>query len=667
MTEPADTQAPPAPAPAPAPPAPAPASQATPEPKAPQIPPAPQSALTPQAPPAAQPADAPRSSPKRLARLAAILFFDGFRAAPGWMALVTTMLVLGSVAGTCYPLGYRLLLDGALAGNAGAAAEGVAVVAGLLGLSWVLVAIGSTEAMALSDRIAVYRTGKLIELICGVPGLEHLERPDYLANVEQLNAGRRQLAAAPRQLLTNIATVARIIALLVVLGSVSPWLLLLPVVSAPPLLADRLAKKITKKSQDEMAADSRLATMIFDLSASASAAGELRCYGLGPHLSAAHARLTQSLNRRTGLEARKVLAVQTVGWLLYAVGLMAAIAFVVVRATDGAISLGTVLMTVSLIRRSRSQLASAASGSGALLGTLATADRLLWLEDHHAASMAASGKAEAPARLRSGIAVRDLSFTYPGTERTVLCALTLDLPAGATVAIVGENGSGKTTLVKLLLGMYQPTSGSILVDDVELASISHESWRSKCTAAFQDFSRFSLPAVESVGVADLPSLSSEPLTLAALNRAGAAELPTQLPSGLATYVGGPYTGGHNLSGGQWQKLALGRAKRTASPLLVLLDEPTASLDAHAEHALFERYALATAAHAGPADEGEAADDRAVGTITLLVSHRFATVRMANLIVYLEAGHAVESGTHAELMSANGRYAELFTLQAAGYA
>ena len=597
----------------------------------------------------------PRPSPKRLARLAAILFFDGFRAAPGWMTLVTVMLVLGSVASTCYPLGYKLLVDGTLARDAPETSLGVAVVAVLLGLGWVLTAIGSTEAMTLSDRIATYRTARLIELISGVPGLEHLERPDYLAHVEQLNAGRRQLAGAPRQLLQNTAVAARIIALLVLLGSVSLWLLLLPLASVPPLLADRVAKRITKKSQDAMAADRRLAGLLFDLSASASAAGELRCYGLSPHVRELHANLEGTLDRRAAVEARKVLVVQAAGWLLYAVGLMAAIAFVVIRATDGAISLGTVLMTVSLIRRSRAQLASAASSSAGMVSTLATADRLLWLEDHHAAVTSAAGTEPAPARLRSGITVRDLSFKYPGTERTVLSSLSLFLPAGATVAVVGENGSGKTTLVKLLLGLYTPTSGAILVDDADLASIAHESWRERCTAAFQDFSRFALPAVESVGVADLPELTSEPLAVAALDRAGATELPAQLPSGLSTYVGGPYTGGHNISGGQWQKLALGRAMRSQSPLLVLLDEPTASLDAHAEHALFERYAAA--ATSATSDSG---------TITLLVSHRFATVRMADLIVYLEEGHAVESGTHEALMSSSGRYAELFTLQAAGY-
>jgi ATP-binding cassette, subfamily B, bacterial len=601
-------------------------------------------------------ADSPRApSAQRLARLAAILFFDGFRAAPGWMALVTVMLVFGSVAGTCYPLGYRLLADGALDGDAAQVTEGVAVVAVLLGLAWLLMGIGATEAMALSDRIAVFRTGRMIELISGVPTLEHLERPDYLAQVEQLNTGRRQLATAPRQILSNVSSAARIIALLVLLGSVSPWLLLLPVTAAPPLVADRIAKRITKRSADEMAADRRLAGLVFDLSANASAAGELRSYGLAPRLKSLHASLTGSLDRRAAREARKVLAVQASGWLLYAAGLMAAIAFVVVRASDGAISLGTVLMTVSLIRRSRAQLASAASGSAGMISTLATADRLLWLEDHHNAATAAAGSAEAPARLATGITIRDLSFQYPGTDRLVLSGLNLTLPPGATVAVVGENGSGKTTLVKLLLGLYQPTSGAILADGVPLTSIAHDSWRSRCTAAFQDFARFSLPAVESVGVADLPTLDSEPLALAALDRAGGAGLPGQLPAGLATYVGGPYTGGHNLSGGQWQKLALGRAMRTPDPLLVVLDEPTASLDAHAEHALFERYAELAGTYAAVS-----------GTITLLVSHRFSTVRMADLIVYLEAGHATEAGTHDELMASPGRYAELFSLQAAGY-
>jgi ATP-binding cassette subfamily B protein len=236
-----------------------------------------------------------------------------------------------------------------------------------------------------------------------------------------------------------------------------------------------------------------------------------------------------------------------------------------------------------------------------------------------------------------------------------LSGFDVTLPAGATIALVGENGSGKTTLVKLLLDMYQPDSGQILVDGTPLAELSPAGWRSRCTAAFQDFSRFHMPAVESVGVADVAERLDEPAAVAALDRAGAADLPSQLPDGLATMVGTVYTGGHGLSGGQWQKLALGRAMRRDDPLLVVLDEPTASLDAPSEHALFERYA-----------ETASREARRSGAVTVLVSHRFSTVRMADLIIYVESGHAVEFGSHEDLLEAGGRYAELFDLQAAGY-
>ncbi|HEY3632482.1 MAG TPA: ABC transporter ATP-binding protein [Jatrophihabitantaceae bacterium] len=592
---------------------------------------------------------------RRLARLASVLFIDGFRAAPGWMSLVTVMLVLGSVSATCYPLGYRLLVDGALRGSTSHVVFGVIVVGGLLSIGWLLTSIAATEAMALSDRIAIYRMSRMIRLIGGVTGLEHLERPDYLAQVERLNTNRRQLASAPRMVLSNTSSIARVITLLVLLGSVSPWLLLLPVCAVPPIVADRIVKRITKQADDDMADTRRLASMIFALTSEAGTASEVRAYGLSERLAAEHRRCGAELNRRSAREALQVLGVQSIGWLIYAAGLMGAVAFVVLRATDGALSLGTVLMSVSLIRRSRNQLASAAQGSGALVSTLATADRLFWLEDYAAEQAAAAGTQQPPRTLRYGIELRDVTFSYPGTDRPVLEHLDLRLPAGTTVAVIGENGSGKTTLIKLLLGMYRPDGGQILVDGTSLADLDPIAWRDRSTGAFQDFARFQLPAVQSIGVAELPRIDDEPAALAALERAGVDGLAEQLPDGLATRVGTAYTGGHGLSGGQWQRLALGRAMRRDGPLLVVLDEPTASLDAQAEHALFDRYVDAARREA----------DRN-GAITVLVSHRFSTVLMADLIVYLEDGHAVEVGSHAELLGRGGRYAELFELQAAAY-
>lgn len=596
-----------------------------------------------------------RPSRRRLSRLAAVLFLDGFRAAPKWMALVTTMLLVGAVASTCYPLGYRLLVDGALAGSATRVAWGVILVGGLLSIGWVLIAIGATESMALSDRVASYRTSRLIRLISGVAGLEHLERPEYLTEVEQLNANRRQLAGAPRAMLTSLSSVARIVTLLVLLGSVSPWLLLLPLSAIPPMVADRVAKKITMRAENDMAHTRRLATMFFGLASEANSAAEVRSYGLAEHLASEHQRLAAEVNRRSGREALQVLGVQTVGWLLYSFALMGAIAFVVLRATDGSISLGTVLMAVSLIRRSRTQLSNAAQSSSALVSTLTTVDRLFWLEDHAADEAARHGSYPPPERLTNGITMHDVTFRYPGTERVVLANFSAHFPAGSTIAIVGANGSGKTTLVKLLLGMYAPDSGGVLIDGQSLTELSPELWRTRCTAAFQDFARFQMPAVASVGVAHLPGLDDHESAQAALARAGAGELAAQLPNGLATAVGTAYTGGHGLSGGQWQKLALGRAMRRDQPLLVVLDEPTASLDPQSEHALFERYADAAARNA-----------HTEGTVTVLVSHRFSTVRMADLIVFVDSGAAVEIGSHDELLARGGRYAELFELQAAAY-
>jgi ATP-binding cassette subfamily B protein len=259
-----------------------------------------------------------------------------------------------------------------------------------------------------------------------------------------------------------------------------------------------------------------------------------------------------------------------------------------------------------------------------------------------------------PARLRDGIVVRQVSFAYPGSGRAVLDRVSLRLPAGKVVALVGENGAGKTTVIKLLSGFYRPDSGQILVDGVDLAQLPPHEWRRRVSAAFQDFAQLEFTAGETVGVADLPRLDDPAAVGAALARAGATSVVDGLPQGLGTQLGTRWEGGVDLSGGQWQKLALARGLMRDDPLLVVFDEPTAALDAQTEHALFERFAAA--ARAGSAH----------GTVTLLVSHRFSTVRMADLIVVLDGGRVLESGSHAELMAAGGLYAELYRLQSRAY-
>jgi ATP-binding cassette, subfamily B, bacterial len=233
--------------------------------------------------------------------------------------------------------------------------------------------------------------------------------------------------------------------------------------------------------------------------------------------------------------------------------------------------------------------------------------------------------------------------------------VTLTLPAGATVAIVGDNGAGKTTLVNLLAGLCHPTAGRILVDGTDLAELDPETWRQRVSAGFQDHARFEFSAQRAVGLGRLAELDDAAAATAALRRAGAGELPERLPAGLQTQLGPGWPAGVDLSGGQWQKLAVARAMMRPDPLLLLLDEPTAAIDAETEHELFARWTLAVSS----------IRERS-GAITVLVSHRLSAVAMADLIVVLQAGQVHEIGSHAELIAAGGRYAELFDLQARGY-
>ncbi|MGH7647264.1 MAG: ATP-binding cassette domain-containing protein, partial [Gemmatimonadaceae bacterium] len=260
-----------------------------------------------------------------------------------------------------------------------------------------------------------------------------------------------------------------------------------------------------------------------------------------------------------------------------------------------------------------------------------------------------------PNAMRDGIRLEHVSFAYPGTSRLVLDDVSVSLPAGKVIAIVGENGAGKSTLVKLLAKLYAPTSGAIYLDQVPLARVPPDAWRSRLAGAFQDFYRFELRAQQTVGVGDVPRVDDADAAGAAVQRAGAADVITRLASGLETQLGPAWPGGVDLSYGQWQKLALARGFMRDQPLLLVLDEPTAALDAETEHALFERFAAA------------ARDTGAHGArVTILVSHRFSTVRMADLIVVLDGARLVEVGTHDELIARDGQYAELYRIQAESY-
>lgn len=337
---------------------------------------------------------------------------------------------------------------------------------------------------------------------------------------------------------------------------------------------------------------------------------------------------------------------------------VAAIGWVVIRAARGEIGVGDVVLTATMAGALVGAIAMVVMLGQYLPTLMLTVERFHWLEDFAKSAprgglAAAKPNAPPPAVLTRGIEVEAVSFAYPDCESPALSDISLTLPAGGVIALVGENGSGKSTLVKLLCGFYRPTAGRILVDGADLATISIEAWRARVCAAFQDYANFEFQLHESVGVGDVARIGRKELVTGALGRAGGAALVGLEPAGLDTMLGRKW-GGTELSGGQWQKLALARALIRDEPLLVVFDEPTAALDAAAEHDMFARFAA------------EARSGAAAGRATVIVSHRFSTVRMADAIAVIDKGRLREFGTHKALVAKGGLYAELFELQAKAY-
>ena len=338
-------------------------------------------------------------------------------------------------------------------------------------------------------------------------------------------------------------------------------------------------------------------------------------------------------------------------WTVFAGAYVGAIVFVTAGLDRG---VAAVTLAIAAGMKLISYVGATSSELGFLRGFwLDASRRLAWLEDY-AAGSGRGGDRPAPACVTESIRFEGVSFSYPGTDRLVLDDVHLLLPAGAVVAVVGENGAGKSTLVKLLARMYAPTGGRITVDGVDLAEIDTAQWRERLAGAFQDFARLEFAAQTTIGIGDLPRIDDRPAAEHAVERAAAHDVVERLPAGLDTQLGPTWPGGAEISFGQWQKLALARGFMRDDPLLLILDEPTAALDAETEHSLFEQFAAASRTGAEN------------GRVTILVSHRFSTVRMADLIIVLDGARVAEVGSHEQLMARDGHYAALFRLQAAAY-
>lgn len=496
----------------------------------------------------------------------------------------------------------------------------------------------------------------LIDLTTGIPGLGHHEQPEHLDRLELLRSQRRMLGSSVGALIENVGTFASIVTTTSLLATIDLRLLLLPLFGIPSVMASAKTRTWWRRVEEETAERVRSSNHLFELGTTGPPAKELRVFGLREHLRERYTELTLDIHGEFDRMNVRAALTSIAGWAIFAAGYVGAIVFVAREAVHGRASAADVILVVTLAGQVNQQVSSVYWLVGWLIDTLKTVDRYLHLQDDAAAARpVVVDPIAAPDRLAQGIDLRGVAFRYPGTDVDVFRDVDLHLPAGSTVAIVGDNGAGKSTLIKLLGRFYDPTEGTLLVDGVDLRRIPVDDWRLRMAAGFQDFARLELLARETVGVGDLPFLDDPDQIGIALTRASALDVAGALPQGLESQVGRSFDGGLDLSGGQWQKLALGRAMMRDRPLLLVLDEPTAALDADTEHALFQRYAGAARSVATE-----------TGGITVLVSHRFSTVRMADLIVVVGAGGIAEVGTHTELLATGGIYAELYELQASAY-
>ena len=575
----------------------------------------------------------------------------GYRHEPRLMVTAFLLSQLAAVPDALLALWLMLLGNGVMQHRPGlvrVAAIGLALSSAA---TWFLRTVSTRVERRFRDRVTVALEAHVARLQASIPTIAHQERPEYLDRLSML---RNQVFVLDHMYMSVFSTLGWLVRLgltVALLAAVHPALVLLIAFAAPTVLTSTWRPAIERAVQERCAPANRLARHLFTTLTTAPPGKDVRVFGIA-------ARLADARRDAWDRWYRPIAAVRTAsamwsaaGWAVFGTAYVGA----VLAVTYGLhASPGAVLLVLAAGARLSAYVSATVGEIGFLRGFwMDGSRRLAWLEDY-AASMSASADRHPPERLCQGIRLDHVTFAYPGTTRVVLDDVSLQLPAGAVVAIVGENGAGKTTLVKLLTKMYEPTSGAILVDDVPLARVPAEEWRDRLAGAFQDFFRFEFSAGHTVGVGDVARADDRIAVGAAVRRGGAEDVIAKLPAGLDTQLGPTWPGGVDVSFGQWQKLALARGFMRETPLLHVLDEPTAALDAETEHALFERYAAA----ARERDEA--------GRVTILVSHRFSTVRMADLIVVLDGARVVEAGRHEDLLARGGTYAELYRIQASAY-
>ena len=584
------------------------------------------------------------------------------RSAPGLAFTLLAMTVISGAAPAVAVAGtgkFLSTLPEAIAQGASSPAgqevrEALLLIAGAVFLSQLVGPLQQAVLFGLQRKFEAYLSRRLMAAAVALPGLAYFEDPEFRDEL----AVAHWIGFGPVHTLQFMVQVfqqgAQLVAMAAVAATYAGWVPLVVLLAAlPGGLASWRFESITGLARWRRSEDTRRADYYRNLAVTREPGKELRIFSLPEWARARQARhwlagVQEMLAlRRTGLQW--VLGLH----ILAVVGVAVAYLIMLRSTIDGRTEVGT--FTAASI--------AAAGLSTSVVALLREASRARRSSFYMPSAMRVLGLAEADPRLdlsgatparppeRTGIRFEGVSFVYPGTDRLVLDRLDLDITAGTSIALVGENGAGKTTLIKLLCRFYDPTEGRITVDGVDIRTFDLDDYRSRLAVIFQDFVHYNLPARDNVGFGALDRAGDDSTLREAAARVGILEVIEALPEGWDTPLAREF-GGVDLSGGEWQRVALARAMMAqvgGDADLLVLDEPTASLDVRVENELYGHFA-----------------ELSRGKTTLLVSHRFSTVRMAGRIVLLAGGRVVEDGSHEDLIAAGGRYAELYEVQASHY-
>ncbi len=598
-------------------------------------------------------ADPPAAQGARLGRFVGMrmLFADARRNDPTgfWMSLLLGLVA--ALLSPLYPLLFKLLVDAAVdhqTQRITAVAAAIAVIIAGAGLAQSYAAMFGWN---LWERMTFTIDEHLVALSARVGLVDRVERADYLERLTLVRTGREHFQESMMSLVRSALLALQVVVTIVILVSVAPFLLVLPLFSLAPIWAGRWAETRAQRALKASAADTRAADAFALLSVDPAAAGELRVLGLRELVIGRHEAAWQRTIARQWRAETQGAIVSTLALMLFTLGFGGALLLVTRQSLHGSATIGSVILVLTAGQQLHNQVAGVLSGSADLFRILELTRHYAWLvqfaDDHEE-----RGAAMPARRLEHGIRLDRVSFRYAGADEDAIHDLSLTLPAGAVVAIVGENGAGKSTLVSLLCGLHRPSRGRITVDGTDLSDLHAPTWRGSVSGALQDFVRYEVLARESVGIGSIADADDAGCVRRALARADVADLEDELAAGLETPLGRAFLDGIDLSGGQWQKVALARAMMRAEPLVLVLDEPTYSLDVESERRVYEWFSRV------------AADD--ARTITVIVSHRFSSVRAADYVAVLHRGELVQWGTHEQLLGEDGPYARMYRTQAEGY-